>query len=364
MTAIKFAEVEARIKDRAMDTRATGRDLLAAWGFDLDSRRPGVAYVDEAGMPVTTLDMACLLSELVEWGSVIVVPTYEAHGVATKKAGEVVLSKENRHGKIVGVLGHKDRFNFSVRILDMNVMTSHSVGAWRNFLLMTDGVWHDGFNGLTFVPDHAENERIAKIAQFNNTMTFEHLIDPSRWTSFYGAPYLLAKLLITRLADEKKHLDAEIKRVRTALNITTTSSYEPSEKVGEEKKVTVWSCLVEVDGLALTGAYPAVPTTKEGLEEATNRRTRLNGYLERLRFQTRATEYALWLRLNARYTPDQLVPLCNGTVSPEKIPVAGWVKTAWTTFQASKRHASWLAIDLNGYKLRLRCWQSTATVAA
>jgi hypothetical protein len=367
---INSVDTIAKIKDRSIETRATARELLNAWGFSLESRKPGVAYVDEEGQPVTTLDMACLLAEIVEWGSVINLPVYDRHGPAMRKASEVVLSAENRHGKISGLVSNQKRFNFSLRINDMNVMSAHSVGAYRNFLLMTDGEWHEGFHSFEFVPDRAENQQILKIATANNTMVFEHFINPLRWTSIYGAPYLCAKLLIERLSDEQRWLKSEIKEVVSKLKLglvakKSDGADDRPEQVGDSKQIQVPVMQIEVDNLELSGKYAAVPRTKEALEEAQTRLSKLKRYQEQLRFQTRASEWAFWTRLKERYVgQENLIKLCEGAVSPDHVPRAGWAKDR--TWVSAKRSGEKLGrLELVGeFPLRLRCWYETATVAA
>lgn len=365
-SVINQGETIAKIQDRGIDTRATARELLAAWGFDLESRKPGVAYVDESGQPVTTLDMACLLSEIVEWGSVINLPVYDRHGPAMRRASEVVISAENRHGKISGLVSNQKRFNFSLRIEDMNVMSAHSVGAFRNFLLMTDGEWHEGFHSFEFVPDREENKCILKIAQAHNTMVFEHFINPLRWTSIYGAPYLCAKLLIERLGDEQKWLRSEIKEIASHLKQATkqADAEDRPEQVGESKKIQVPVMQVEVEGLELSGKYAAVARTQEALEEAQTRLSKLRRYQEQLRFQTRASEWAFWIRLCERYGQDHLIDLCEGVASPDRVPRASWAKDrGWASAKHSGEKLGRLVLS-GPYPLRLRCWYETATVAA
>jgi hypothetical protein len=353
------------IADRSSDVRSLGNDLLEAWGFDLEKRSPGVAYVDSAGKQVTTLDMACLLTKLVEWGSTINVPAYKSVGAATRKEGQVVTSKENRHGKIVGIVSHKEVFNFNFRIHDANVMTSHGVGDWRNFQIFHAGTWHDGLRQLTFLPTEHEKELLAKIPSNGNTIVFKDFISPNRWPSFYGRHYLLAKALIPRLADQKKTLNKQISAIMKELKIEP-EPWPKSEKIGETKPKEVWRFTAVVDGVAeLKGDYATFPATKAGLEDAQNLKSRLNAIQERLSFQVRATEWAFFERVRKVIPDADIVKWVAGSIHDDKQPSRpSWVLANWESWRQSNRHKPWMEIEVHGLKLRFQAARKTIQVAA
>jgi hypothetical protein len=355
----------ADIADRGSDVRSLGNDLLDAWGFDLDARRPGVAYVDSAGKQVTDLDMACLLVKLVEWGSVINLPTYRAIGAATRKEGQFLTSKENRHGKIVGIVGNKDVFNFNIRIHDANVVTAHGVGDWRNFQLYHVGTWHEGFRSLTFLPTDFEKELLAKIPSNGNTIVFKHFISPHRWPSFYGRHYLLAKALIPRLADQKKDLGKQIKAIMAELEIEPPP-WPKSEKIGDTKPKEVWRFNAVVDGTPeLHGEYAQFPATKGGLEDAQNLKSRIGAIQERLSFQVRATEWAFFERVRKVVPDSDIVEWVAGKshegVEPSK---PAWASDPWVSWRQSNRHKPWMQTTVHGLTLRFQPARKTIQVAA
>ncbi len=129
------------------DVRAVVGRILDTWKYNLAERKPGIAYVDEKGEPITDLDLACALSALADRRAAINLPKYERRRPRQIKEGEIVVSAANRHGRIIGLVSNKSVFSFNVLIEDANVMTKDSVGAPRNFMMQDiDGYWHDGWH--------------------------------------------------------------------------------------------------------------------------------------------------------------------------------------------------------------------------
>lgn len=86
------------------------------WGYDLYSRKPGPAYFDEdMNFHTTDLDLACFLFELANRKAVINLPEYHSFRPRSVKEGQVLTSKENRHGQLLGLNANKETFNFSDR---------------------------------------------------------------------------------------------------------------------------------------------------------------------------------------------------------------------------------------------------------
>ena len=146
-TAEAFAKMAAGpALQRILDRSAPVDDLIpivsSHWGYDLYSRRPGPAVLENGVLKPTDLDLACFLSALKDRGAVINLPTYRARRARTEKEGERVVSKENRHGPVMGLVSNKQVFSFSVLVTDHNVIvagdeakgTRDSVGAPRAFI--------------------------------------------------------------------------------------------------------------------------------------------------------------------------------------------------------------------------------------
>ena len=138
------------ILDRSRDIETIIEEVNNWWGFDLYSRKPGVAYRDENGS-TTDLDLSCFLYELARRNAVINIPEYKSMRATKLKEGQALVSKNNRHGQILGLTANKDVFSFSLRIKDMNVINSSGVGDYRNFSITDlDGDFYEGWGNLEF----------------------------------------------------------------------------------------------------------------------------------------------------------------------------------------------------------------------
>lgn len=284
--------------DKGSNIDTTVEEVLAFWNFDLYSRKPGPAYKNGV-FEGTDLDMAAFLYALVDRGAVINLPEYKAAGPSRVKEGQVLTSKENRHGPLLGLVANKDVFKFSVKVKDMNVMTSESVGDYRTFSLTgPDGNWYDGWKQIDFMPSANENNFINdNKLWFGNQIVFKNFIHPNRWTSFYGQYYFLTKAMMERLSDEASYYKAVVKEMLAA-----GIDYPESDKkesvttypVGGSAKEKVEAFEVEIDIPEFTGEYAPIEHNQENLVKY----SRLaNDYIykiiPKLRFMTRATEFAL-----------------------------------------------------------------------
>ena len=341
--------------DRAKDAASLAGDLAECWGYNLAKRSPGIAYTTASGEQVTSLDMACLMSELVKWGSIINIPEYERSGPATRVEGQIVVSPENRHGKIVGVTSNEETFNFGVRVVDMNVMDAHNVGAYRTFLLVRNGEWWKGLSTVQFQPTPQEQERLAAIAK-DNKITFDYFVHPLRWTSFYGAPYLGAKVVIERLSDEMKYLRDLIGTLRSTLKLVA-EPYPHTETIEEAKpREVLWVFKAEVVGQELKGTYPIekAKPSKDLLDTLSAKKSRLSQLRDHLKFQTRATEFAFFNQLQTRYDTNQLLELAGEVGAKNNIPLAGWVKDKQWLPSLDKKTTWLLMQNVRGGGLDLR----------
>jgi len=322
LTGMLGTEIMSSILDRRVDISSAIEEVQGFWGFDLMTRKPGPAYRDGVFVG-TDLDLACFLYELAERGAVINLPTYKSFRQTHVKEGQHLVSKANRHGKLLGVGANIKTFGFSVLVFDQNVMTEDSTGDFRNFAITDmNGKFYEGWRTIEFVATAEENEFIRKtgILSGNNKIVFKNFVHPNRWTSFFGQYYFLTKALIDRITEERKHLKSEIDRI-IELGARYPKSSSPeivrnTEAVGEAKSVKIKSFEVEVDVPDYIGEYPKLKVTTSDLVAATDRVKMYNKVLKRLRFMTRLTEFAFstdtsrlpgWIK-NTKVEEDYVVP--------------------------------------------------------
>ena len=299
-------DVTECILDRSSDIQQAIDEVNNYWDYDLYKRKPGPAYTSEGIFQGTDLDMAVFLFALKGRGAVINIPTYKSLRNAKIKEDQILSSKENRHGKLLGIVSNKDSFIFSVSIIDYNVIKTDSAGDPRTFALTNfDGEWYDGWKKLTFLPDVNENKFIHEnqILSGNNSITFNNFISPGRWTSFFGKYYFITKALISRLEEESKYYFQIIKKIKEDLNIQTIPTYstkkdtESKHKVITEKgkSIKIKSFVSEIDLPDNESKYPEYKSTKENYGNLIEKR---NNYiykiLPQLRFSTRSTEYVFY----------------------------------------------------------------------
>jgi hypothetical protein len=373
MKQIDFDDTVDKLADRSAVVIGTMNQLLDAWGFDLESRHPGVAYVDENGIPVTDLDLACFMSALAERRAVISLPSYKGMRAATVREGERVTSSENRHGRIAGLTSNQEVPSFGIMVDDANVAVQHEdgsedIGAFRNFLLQGfDGKWNPGWDTIELKPFGLDKEVFDALSNATNTIKFRYFIHPLRWPSFYGRPHLLAMLADVRLSDETRFLKAEAKRIREALGIQP-KVWPKSTKVGESKPEKFLAFEAAVDGFELKGEYAPYPTTQDGLDQVMAKQKRYRQIQSQLRFQYRATQFAfLQEALKKQIPEDQLLDWLSGVGDTEpRKPV--WVKDkAWERdYKTSdKAKIRWARMEIQpGLYLRFRVWLKTEQVAA
>ena len=301
------------ILDRSKNVDDIAPALASHWSYDLYSRRPGAALFENGVLQPTDLDLACFLSALADRGAVINLPSYKSRRASTKREGEIVLSKENRHGPIVGLVSNKSVFSFSVRIKDSNVMIAgdeergiqDQSGAFRNFMLVDlEGEWHEGWHKIEFLPSVKENDFLNEKGLYaGSTIVFKNFVHPNRWISVYGRHYFALKALIQRLEEEQTHYNKAVKdaissglQVQERQPAAEAQPYMSDREVerGESvaKVVTAFEC--EVDA-PWRGEFH--PVGKDVVSVALMRdRLHTIRYqtLPELRFAARATELAFY----------------------------------------------------------------------
>jgi hypothetical protein len=289
------------IMDRSLPLDDVTDLVQKYWTVNMYTRKPGPALVDGV-FEGTDLDLAVFLQGLADRGAVLNLPRYKAMRPATIKEGERLSSKENRHGKILGVVSNKEVFSFSLRIMDMNVMTSEAVGEPRTFSVTTpDGNWYDGWDKIEWDPSAAENKFLTENDIWTgNKVIFKHFVHPNRWISLYGQHYFITKALIERLTEQAADNFKQMKKMQSAgIEYPATGEVGAPKVYGkstkeEGKSVKFESLEVEVD-FPMSGEYPQLIPSQENLIKLTEeRRLWNNTIIPNLRFATRITEFAFY----------------------------------------------------------------------
>jgi len=274
-------------------------EALSWWDFDLQARRPSPAYDEYGIFKGTDLDLACFMYALAGRGTIISIPYYKAHTQAKVREDQVLKSKANRNGELLDVLANKAFFKFSIRIMDQNVIGEDKVGDFRTFSLTDhEGNWSDGWHSIQFEPTLKENRFITENKLWSgHRIVFKNFIHPNRWTSFFGRHYVISKMLIERLEEEAKYLNSEVKRLQEAGikfpetgDVPQTHDYEYGDT--QSVKFPAFEAKIYIPETQITGEYPKFPETQEGLLQAYRLRKEYNRVIGKLRFMTRASEYA------------------------------------------------------------------------
>jgi len=288
------------IQDPSSNIMDAVENVLGYWNYDLMSRKPGPAYTSDGIFIGTDLDLACFLYALKERGAVLNLPEYKGFRQIKFKEGQSLVSKSNRHGKIVGLVSNRNNFTFSIRILDSNIISSESVGDFRTFSLTHfDGDWYDGWQKIEFLPDAKENKFMTENKLWSgNSVMFKNFVHPNRWVSFFGKHYIESKLLIQRLTEERSHLNS-IKKKMIEAGIDYPLSDSPSapksyidSTVDKGKQIKVKSFNVEIDFPKKEGKFENYEESSSNLKAVSDLWKYFGKVVESLQFMTRATELA------------------------------------------------------------------------
>ena len=274
--------------------------------FSWEGRNPTPAVDENGNFQATDLDLLSFLVPLAARKAVIEIPRYRNRMKTVRKENERKIGSNN-FGTMTGMTSHKDVFSFSVRLFDQTIAVRDPVteveklGAHRNYSIVDgDATWYDGWDRIVFDPSAKENEFLTENKLFSgNTVYFKHYVHPNRKQSVYGAPYLLLKMLSSRLSDEASFYRTEVKRLE-ALGITLPAgqkgSYVPTQSEGETKPVKVNTMEMVLDMPAFAGEYSPVENTEEGIIKAYQRQKHLTYTLKPLvQFVLRADEAAFFL---------------------------------------------------------------------
>lgn len=273
-------------------------DLIESWSYDLSKRKPGVAYVDDQGNPITNLDMACYMASLAQKRGVINVGHYKAALAKQHTEGEIVVSSANRHGKLNYLTSNQTLWSFGGNFEDANVMTADTVGKARTFNFQGyDGEWYEGWDVIEILPQGLDKEVFEAMCGPDSKMRFDYFIHPMRWVSVFGEDFRTAKFAADyRIPDRLQFLKLELSRLREVLEMSPTA-WPQKSKGGESRPKKFWAYESFIDGVAFKGEYEAFPTTREGYDDAMDEKKRLESIQKTLRFHVRASEFAWWQHL-------------------------------------------------------------------
>lgn len=299
LTTILDHPVMKIIMDRSKYINSILNEVNTWWGFDLYNRKPGPSYIDDKYVG-TDLDLSCFLFELAERNAVINIPEYRCIRPRSITKGLKVISPDNRHGQIIGLTSNMDTFLFSIRIKDMNIVSSDKVGAYRNFAL-TDLSGNLYMKSFQFIPNQKENKFLSDsyIVDINNNISFEYFVHPARWSSMFGQHYIMTKMLIERLkeqcVDYQNRIDEMLEKGIRYPKKGGIPFQWPEKVKGEGKKIRVESFQVEMTFPESTGKFQDWKLTQENLVRLTQLRNYLLfTYVPKLQFATRTVEFSYY----------------------------------------------------------------------
>ena len=298
---LKFDDCMKVIANRSLELDNVIEYVKGFWTYDLFTRKPGPAYDKEGIFKGTDLDLACFLYELAGRGAVINIPVYKGFRQKKFKEGQVLTSKENRHGEIMSLTSNRNNFTFSVKIKDANIMASESIGDFRNFAI-TDfiGNWYSGWKTIQFLPNKNENKFLTENKLWSgNSIQFNNFVHPNRWTSFFGQYYFITKFLIQRLTEERKYLNSVKKlMIKEGILFPVTEGEVPPPKsyvnqdIDKGKQIKVKSFNVEVDFPKTDDDFIEYWFNSNNLFKVDRLWKKYGKDVAKLQFMTRATELA------------------------------------------------------------------------
>ncbi len=291
---------------------------------DIFSKNPTTVCDAEGNYTGTTLDLQSAMYNFMSRNAVINISKYHAMRGTVLKDGQHLVSKENRHGKVVGLSCAKDLWSFGMRIVDVNIMKFDDTGDFRVFNVVgVDGEWYEGWERIEFMPTAKENEFFIKLAS-NGKITFNNFIAPQRRFNIFSSNYFVIKIALARLEDEIQYLGGLIKLMNDkgiVLPPEEKKEWPETTKLGNEKKIKIKSVTYEVDIPPLVGEYAMMPLNQDTLVEVVKRKKWLTYKIKsQLQFYIRGEEYA-----NFRYA------------NPDK-PFPHWMKgVEWKEYKSPKK---------------------------
>lgn len=299
LTSLLVNDVTKTILNRSEDITPAIDEVQSWWGYDLLNRRPSPAYNEYGIFQGTDLDLACFLYALSSREAVINLPEYHSHTKSKIREDQQLISKQNRHGKLVGVGGNKDFFSFHMKIIDENIIGEDKVGYPRTFSL-TDkiGNWYEGWKRIEFVPTLKENRFLTENKLWSgHTIHFKNFVHPNRWISVFGQHYVITRLLMDRLEDQASFLNNEIKRLLNSgikyPGNEGPKSYDVSYGDSKQEKFPAFEMKVYIPEAKYIGEYIPLKNNQDELVSAYRKRKHMiYSVVPQLRFMTRASEFA------------------------------------------------------------------------
>lgn len=254
------------------------------------ARRNPQPAVDKDGNFIrhTDLDLLTWLMGMARRGAVIQIPEYKNFRPSQSNPLERHLT-ESRFGPIVSLGSSEKGHSFSIKIFDhsLKVIDAYgreSMGGYRSYMVVDpSGQLYDGWKSITWDPNPAEREFLQdKSLLYGNTVVFSTAVHPNRWQSVFGSGFLLLKVLLKRVKDEKKFYADEVERLlamgirfpisQGGLSGKTNNGRQPeSPKLGNSASVMFTHLQMVLEMPDLDGVYRPVPDTPEGLVYAERR---------------------------------------------------------------------------------------------
>lgn len=311
-----------KIQDRGSDISEIVKEITKNWEYDLDNRKPSPALSEDGIFKGTDLDLCTFMMSLASRKAVINLPIYNSRRPSIYDSNSTrVISKENRHGKLTGMVANSSLFSFSARILDNNVVVtnedgSEECGEFRNFMITDfDGSWYSGWESFEWSPSSKENEFLNNNKLWTeNTVVFKNFVAPQRWISLYGQHYFILKAAIQRITEECQFLEAQKKSMlHSGINWPASSDSRPQEgsftrkedAESTESKIEVIAYLFDVDVPDRTGEYFSPSYSVDNLVKCYETRKYLTYTVKpQLQFIARCIELAWVNQMNKEGTPN------------------------------------------------------------
>jgi len=308
--------VEIRnILDLSVDMDNIIDTVTKKWEYDIISNKSN------------NIDMVSFLYSSLNRNVIIVIPKNESiHSL-----------QENRHGRLVGAQGNNKTFSFSIKIIDMNVISGDKLGEIRCFRLTDpEGNLYKGLDKLQVV---APNNKFVEEKINNGDIKFDYFIDPRRWIEFYSEEYFITKYLIKRLKLESSYYYKCIKRIldEGIKHPTEKKSNWPKIEQKREKKLIK---LFEVSMLDIDfiGDFPNYTSNQNNLVYLTEKRNKfIYSIVPKLTFITRAIEFAFF-KVNQESIPEEIKKEIGEVEwKTEKIKRTEWSELNFGDFTIMKR---------------------------
>lgn len=303
--------------------------------FGWKGRSPRLLLDANGDIVGSDFDLLSFMVPLAERHSVIEIPEYQIRRQMRLRSDERKIGR-NQFGKIKGLTSNKEVFSFCVLIDDKTIATEQDgeeeLGAPRNYMLVDmTGDW-GGWNTLRWSPTAEENRFLKKAKLWQgDEIAFQYYLHPNRWQSFFGAPYLLLKLVLVRIEDELAFYRSELDRLERINIVPDRPERGRVETFGTTKPIDVdtFEAVLDAPGLAgSTKDYGLPPYDTKERANAAYARERLlaHKWRPKVQFVTRADECAYFrhgkgqiARWAKGFTLEQSIRLPKGRIDWTRI---------------------------------------------